>query len=1432
MNIFSTANSKKIGLSLLFILSIIGSRSQSLLRNDIIPHTPEAEALSKFVTTPVTLYTGCPAVSIPVYNIKGSKLSLPLSLDYNYNGYRPNEEATWVGLGWSLSGPGCITRIVKGLVDHVDGIPQAQGWFDDYLDLYLLDGKEDILQKAATGYIDPEPDLYIFNFPGHSGKFIWVNDKAIMFPVQDIRISRIGNVGSEYFTITTEDGSIYTFGALETTYHGHTDQNAEWIPQHTSAWFLTKIQSSDLSDEIDLSYNTYSFKQPTTFVDTYDVQSPNGSAGSNTAGHSYTTTQLSGSSIQGQQLSQITSKTSTVTFETESTVRQDLLNNTSKALKTIHISTSSGLLKDISLVHTYFSGSSYTGWRPTKLALKEVDISSYPIAGNGTVSTTEQTFAKYLLQYQNETANFAVDTKGIDYWGYFNGAVNNQTLFPSGFLNPCLPITGNRDPDYNSTSDGILTKITYPTKGYTTFNYEQNASTTAYGSTYPNYSQIIVPYNSSLGDPTVNSQSFTLQTAQTVSLSFGRTLSSQYPNGWVNNVRILTIYTSSGTLIYTSPRLGNPATDGTGTLSLAAGTYTFKVSCEYSSVSCYGIITYTSTYSGTSTIPKGGLRVNKISSYDNINQATPSVTKNYTYVDDLGNSNYVQLSLTGLRTQQVEHVNFDGVNSVIDNFDQYYTYDLNSSLNGLLDDQFYYTSVTEINNSVVGSGKTQYDYLNLFGNEDGIVLKKQTDYKYSGGNFIPIKITDNNYDIFNKGITTAFKSTLYQDGGLIVDPDYDEPLQRTQNYKVDGLYTLVSMVKQLNNTVNTSYDQNGANPLTTQTNYYYDNPLHQFPTRKTETNSKGELITTQMIYPLDYNLASCTSPGAIEATFNTDYENAMTTYDNCVVARNYALTHYGAGNIDLHPWYPNTPANNASFNSVVTSYPCETNYKTQSATAYANRTNAYNTSATCLNAAYASNSTPYQKAILLMQKEHIISPVIEQYTYVNKSGVDYVISATKTDYVTSNLIYSAAVPSTIYTTELTYPILKSSFLSSPSTYYKVRAGFTFDLNLNLSEQHKNTDLSTSYLWDYNNLYPVAEVINAGPTDIFAYTSFEADSKGGFTFTGTPVVDLTAPTGSKSYPLSSSNTITKSISSSLSYVVSLWSNDLGASTNVTVNNAAPTKYGRSINGWTYREWKVTGQSGISISSVAAKNIDELRLYPSTSQMNTFTYLPGRGLTSKCDINSGTSYYVYDCLDRLQVIKDQNKNVLKRFCYNYLGQPVDCGAANPTTYENNLLTTPFTRTNCGTGYMGSTVSYVVLPATYSSTISQQDADQQAINATAANGQNYANANGTCIDNTHTTLTSSNLVGVSGFTAVFTNVSTSQQYTFTISSASGIQTLGTIPNATYNVTISKSGNSVSYIFSIGSNCNIGRGGTSATFSNVVINPTTCNSIILDGF
>ncbi len=62
-------------------------------------------------------------------------------------------------------------------------------------------------------------------------------------------------------------------------------------------------------------------------------------------------------------------------------------------------------------------------------------------------------------------------------------------------------------------------------------------------------------------------------------------------------------------------------------------------------------------------------------------------------------------------------------------------------------------------------------------------------------------------------------------------------------------------------------------------------------------------------------------------------------------------------------------------------------------------------------------------------------------------------------------------------------------------------------------------------------------------------------------------------------------------------------------------------------------------------------------------------------------------------------------------------------------SNARSGNFTRNNCGPGGTGGTVTYTIAAGSYTSSISQDDADTQAANAVLTSGQAYANANASC-------------------------------------------------------------------------------------------------------
>ncbi len=92
------------------------------------PTAPEATSFEPVDTTDmVNLITGDLTYNIPLLEVPGPSGGYPLSLSY-HAGIMPNEEASWVGLGWTLN-PGAITRMVNG---YPDDIQESAGSRRDY----------------------------------------------------------------------------------------------------------------------------------------------------------------------------------------------------------------------------------------------------------------------------------------------------------------------------------------------------------------------------------------------------------------------------------------------------------------------------------------------------------------------------------------------------------------------------------------------------------------------------------------------------------------------------------------------------------------------------------------------------------------------------------------------------------------------------------------------------------------------------------------------------------------------------------------------------------------------------------------------------------------------------------------------------------------------------------------------------------------------------------------------------------------------------------------------------------------------------------------------------------------------------------------------------------------------------------------------------
>ena len=69
----------------------------------------------------------------------------------------------------------------------------------------------------------------------------------------------------------------------------------------------------------------------------------------------------------------------------------------------------------------------------------------------------------------------------------------------------------------------------------------------------------------------------------------------------------------------------------------------------------------------------------------------------------------------------------------------------------------------------------------------------------------------------------------------------------------------------------------------------------------------------------------------------------------------------------------------------------------------------------------------------------------------------------------------------------------------------------------------------------------------------------------------------------------------------------------------------------------------------------------------AQVTTYTYGAMRKVVRITDGRNYSTYFEYDGQHRLMNIKDNGKNIIKSYCYNFKGQPVDCSFLQPLKYS---------------------------------------------------------------------------------------------------------------------------------------------------------------------
>ncbi len=175
---------------------------------DNLPMAPEPAEFAKYVEIPVSKYTGVPEINIPLHNLQAGNLQLPINLSYHSNGIGVTQEATAVGLGWTLNAGGMITRSIHDLPDEMMGgshVGWLQGgaWPYNPSDVLPPQTLENLTDPPTNGVRDKQPDVFYFNFGKYKGKFVFDDQGKHNNPKQNLKLPTKINAGQIMMTFTS-----------------------------------------------------------------------------------------------------------------------------------------------------------------------------------------------------------------------------------------------------------------------------------------------------------------------------------------------------------------------------------------------------------------------------------------------------------------------------------------------------------------------------------------------------------------------------------------------------------------------------------------------------------------------------------------------------------------------------------------------------------------------------------------------------------------------------------------------------------------------------------------------------------------------------------------------------------------------------------------------------------------------------------------------------------------------------------------------------------------------------------------------------------------------------------------------------------------------------------------------------------------------------
>lgn len=503
---------------LLILFGVFESNAQN--NNDILHPAPSVSELISHKLSAPNYFLGLPSFNVPIHTIKIKGYQLPIDLSYHYEGFKPAQVATPVGLGWSLNFGGIIARSVRGKPDEDPSLGyhsrmKALG-VSSYRDLvtWYSNSSDDQKRAIIHGTWDMVPDEYYLTIPGESLRFLEFREgQFTTIPYRPIEIKR---PSWNKFEVRDASGTLYLFGNVGDDSEGVDYTTAEYssgeVEGYSSAWVLRKIVSVS-GQEIIFNYERVSLPDPVSHTEEYHRIRQG--AGSNAAceeliGYQGSSTAVSHASSR---VISIESPYETVEFKYDTPRSDNVFTGEigRKSLDRILVKKKNGeLLKKYNLNHDNGARLLFTS------IVEERESESLEL---------------YSFAYHDDSDFPSYDTRAIDHWEFYRGG-SNTSLIPDYVSNSNfnhLFNGGNRDPNFNGSILGALHSVTLPTKGKIEYEYEgRDCGATKSGYMgYNRFNRNVVALANLTDQGTVTTKTFSIDESTPVDIRFD--LSSEYP---------------------------------------------------------------------------------------------------------------------------------------------------------------------------------------------------------------------------------------------------------------------------------------------------------------------------------------------------------------------------------------------------------------------------------------------------------------------------------------------------------------------------------------------------------------------------------------------------------------------------------------------------------------------------------------------------------------------------------------------------------------------------------------------------------------------------------------------------------------------------------------------------------------------------------------